>query len=151
AVPDPSIAGQPGAPPHTGEDLASMVTSFLDDDRIRNPGSMSVADRHAESARLHTKGGWRDHSDGNRITTTRGDKVEVIRGNYAQLVLGPQDEAAGGAGGDVSGGQSVGVGGKTHIEWVHTFGGTWRVRETAEKGDTITTQHGNSVTRTYGE
>jgi hypothetical protein len=44
-----------------------------------------------ESSILHTKGGWRDHSDGNRITTTLGDKVEVIRGNYKLIVLGRQD------------------------------------------------------------
>ncbi len=47
--------------------------------------------RRLESAQIHTKGGWRDHSDGNRITTTRGDKVEVIRGNYKLVVLGRTD------------------------------------------------------------
>jgi hypothetical protein len=47
--------------------------------------------RGLESSILHTKGGWRDHSDGNRITTTRGDKVEVIRGNYKMVVLGRRD------------------------------------------------------------
>jgi hypothetical protein len=46
--------------------------------------------RIVESAILHAKGGWRDHSDGNRITTTRGDKVEVIQGNYKLVVLGRQ-------------------------------------------------------------
>jgi hypothetical protein len=53
------------------------------------PGTF--ANRAAESAVLHTKGGWRDHSDGNRITTTRGDKVEVIRGNYKMVILGRQE------------------------------------------------------------
>jgi hypothetical protein len=58
-----------------------------------------------ESALLHLKGGWRDHSDGNRITTTFGDKVEVIRGNYKLLVLGRQDDPTQQvAGWDVSGG-----------------------------------------------
>ena len=46
--------------------------------------------RIVESAILHAKGGWRDHSDGNRVTTTRGDKVEVIQGNYKLVVLGRQ-------------------------------------------------------------
>jgi hypothetical protein len=58
-----------------------------------------------ESAILQQKGGWRDHSDGNRITTTFGDKVEVIRGNYKLLVLGRQDDPSQQvAGWDVSGG-----------------------------------------------
>jgi hypothetical protein len=63
--------------------------------------------RTLESSQLHTKGGWRDHTDGNRITTTRGDKVEVIRGNYKLLVLGRQDQTKPKfAGMDLSGGQA---------------------------------------------
>jgi hypothetical protein len=58
----------------------------------------------AESRVLHSKGGWRDHSDGNRITTTRGDKVEVIRGNYKMLVLGRSDGFANAAGIEIAGG-----------------------------------------------
>jgi hypothetical protein len=49
------------------------------------------ANRQAETKKLLTKGGWWDHSDGNRITTTAGDKVEVIQGNYKMVVLGRQD------------------------------------------------------------
>jgi hypothetical protein len=30
--------------------------------------------------------GWRDHTDGNRLTTTSGDKVEVIGGSYQMIV-----------------------------------------------------------------
>ncbi len=138
-----------------GEDLATMLTTFLDDERIRDPDATPVAERIAETARLHTKGGWRDHSDGNRISTTRGDKIEVIRGNHKILVLGRQDDPGAGTGWDVSGGHIEGVhggwGGKTQIEWVQTFDGTWRVRETSEKGDTISTQHGNSISKSYGE
>lgn len=65
--------------------------------------------RTKESSILHTKGGWRDHTDGNRITTTRGDKVEVIRGNYKLIVLGRQDQTGIKpklAGMDISGGQT---------------------------------------------
>jgi hypothetical protein len=73
-----------------------------------SPGYVTDADyRAVESYYLHTKGGWRDHSDGNRITTTRGDKVEVIRGNYKLIVLGRQDQAKSStAGMDISGGQT---------------------------------------------
>lgn len=49
------------------------------------------ATRQAETKKLLTKGGWWDHSDGNRITTTSGDKIEVIQGNYKMVVLGRQD------------------------------------------------------------
>ncbi len=64
--------------------------------------------RALESSQLHTKGGWRDHTDGNRITTTRGDKIEVIRGNYKLIVLGRQDQTKPKyAGMDISGGQAT--------------------------------------------
>src|SRR5262249_466463 len=79
----------PPAPPETTSTGASLAPTTA---------------RTAESAQLHLKGGWRDHSDGNRITTTRGDKVEVIRGNYKLLVLGRQDDPGNAAGWDVSGG-----------------------------------------------
>lgn len=46
--------------------------------------------RQAETLRLLTKGGWWDHSGGNRISTTAGDKIEVIQGNYKMVVLGRQ-------------------------------------------------------------
>jgi hypothetical protein len=94
--------------PTLGEDLAALVQGFADDARDRSglgplghpvapaetldprsPAASSTLDRRrAESLVLHSKGGWRDHTDGNRITTTRGDKVEVIRGNYKLVVLG---------------------------------------------------------------
>jgi hypothetical protein len=152
-VPDPSIAGSPDAPPATGEDLAAYATSFLDDDRVRDgcPGFVPPEERKAETARLHTKGGWRDHSDGNRITTTRGDKVEVVRGNYQLIVLGRQDEASDATGWDVSGGHIEGIGGKSSIEWRQTFDGSWKTHEASERGDTHVIQHGNSTHHAYGE
>ncbi|HEY4118861.1 MAG TPA: hypothetical protein VGM56_13440 [Byssovorax sp.] len=68
--------------------------------------------RTLESSQLHTKGGWRDHTDGNRVTTTRGDKIEVIRGNYKLIVLGRQDQTKPKlAGMDISGGQTNSGGG----------------------------------------
>lgn len=149
------LGAEPRDRAEPGEDLERMLSTFLDDERIRDPQATPIPDRLAETARLHTKGGWRDHSDGNRITTTRGDKIEVIRGNYKILVLGRQDDPAGGTGWDLSGGHiegvNGGVGGMTQIDWVQTFDGTWRVRETSEKGDTISTQHGNSVSTSYGD
>lgn len=74
---------------------------FVDDQRYRGEAGkegepddagfyISHDERHKHSKHLHTRGGWRDHSDGNRITTTYGDKIEVIRGNYKLMVLGRQ-------------------------------------------------------------
>jgi len=40
------------------------------------------------TAQLLTRGGWREHTDGNRISTTRGDRVDIIGGNYAMVILG---------------------------------------------------------------
>lgn len=153
AVKDPSLAGSPGAPKASGEDLAALVTSFIDDTRKRDgcPGFIPEAERQAETAKLHSKGGWRDHSDGNRITTTRGDKVEVIKGNYRMLVLGRQDDKAGW---DVSGGHIQDATdlwtAATTIEWVQNYNGTWKVTEKTEKGDVDTTYHGDTFDRFYG-
>ncbi|MGK4008016.1 hypothetical protein WMF31_35695 [Sorangium sp. So ce1036] len=147
AVKDPSIAASPGAPRASGEDLAALVTSFVDDDRVRDgcPQFTPVAERKAETAKLHTKGGWRDHSDGNRITTTRGDKVEVVQGNYRMLVRGRQDHDSGW---DVSGGHVSETGitfeGSSEIRWVQNYDGTWRVIEESIKGDVFTTYHGDT-------
>lgn len=73
---------------------------FIDDQRKRGAGNeradgapghgFTEEERRAISARLHTDVGWRDHTDGNRISTTRGDKVEVVYGNYKLVVLGRQ-------------------------------------------------------------
>jgi hypothetical protein len=42
----------------------------------------------ALTGELLSRGGVREHTDGNRISTTRGDMVEVIQGNYKLIVLG---------------------------------------------------------------
>ena len=69
-----------------------------------DPGhKLSKTQRQAESDRLYSRGGWRDHSDGNRVTTTYGDKVEVIRGNYKMIVMGRQDEPGEAMGWEASG------------------------------------------------
>jgi len=153
AVKDPSLAANPGAPKASGEDLAALITSFIDDTRKRDgcPNFVPEAERQAETAKLHTKGGWRDHSDGNRVTTTRGDKIEVIKGNYRMLVLGRQDDKAGW---DVSGGHiqdatDLYTAG-TIIEWVQNYAGTWKVTEKTEKGDVDTTYHGDTFDKYFG-
>jgi hypothetical protein len=153
AVKDPSIAASPGAHKASGEDLAAKVTSFIDDERVRDgcPDFIPVSERKAETAKLHLKGGWRDHSDGNRITTTRGDKVEVIKGNYRMLVLGRQERNSGW---DVSGGHvsesGITFAGSSEIRWVENYDGTWKVIEESLKGDVYTTYQGDTREEYYG-
>jgi hypothetical protein len=90
------------APAETVDDVGGTPTSTNTTPVGPFPASQLMEN---ESAILQVKGGWRDHSDGNRITTTFGDKVEVIRGNYKLLVLGRQDDPTQQvAGWDISGG-----------------------------------------------
>jgi hypothetical protein len=140
----------------SGDDkkLAEMVTSFRDDDRERDDfprqdeyDGVSVEQRREISKKLHTLGGWRDHSDGNRISTTKGDKVEVVRGNYKLLVLGRQPEGENGADWEASGGHivdgDIAPGAVTDIRWIKDeLTGTWRVYEESAKGDVVTRYHG---------
>ncbi|NUP14468.1 MAG: hypothetical protein HOW73_51215 [Polyangiaceae bacterium] len=146
AVKDPALAASAGAPKATGEDLAALVTTFVDDNRVREgcPDYLPPGVRQAETALLHSKGGWRDHSDGNRITTTRGDKVEVIKGNYRMLILGRQNDEAGW---DISGGHvnqgSITCAGSSSIEWTQNYDGSWKVTEETLKGDVFTTYMGD--------
>ncbi len=91
-------------------------TIFADDIRTRpqDTKTLPTADdpehkltkggREAESKRLYSRGGWRDHSDGNRISTTYGDKVEVVRGNYKMIVMGRQTDTGQAMGWDAAGG-----------------------------------------------
>lgn len=155
AVKDPSIAAAPGAPKASGEDLAALVTDFIDDTRVREgcPDYLPPETRQAETAVLHTKGGWRDHSDGNRISTTRGDKVEVIKGNYRMVVLGRQHDVAGW---DVSGGHvsesGITFDGASTIEYTtEEYGGTWVVVENTVKGHVHTAYHGKVFDYYCGE
>ena len=90
-------------------------------------------------ANLFNNAGWRDHTDGNRVTTTGGDKVEIIRGNYQLLVLGRGAGPDDGVLFDASGGHlvsgDIAPGMVTRIEYkTDKFGGTWKVTEETEKG-----------------
>ena len=121
---------------------------FLDDQRNADPPgspsdtaatSLPVSERMAQSAALLTRGGWWDHSDGNRVSTTYGDKVEVIRGNYKMVVMSRQDTDDGAGGFDLSGGhlQDLGPasmpGASVRVEFrPGMFGqrGTWHLENT---------------------
>lgn len=114
-------------------------------------------DRAWHSDNLHTRGGWRDHSDGNRITTTWGDKVEVIRGNYKMVVLGRQDDTAGAMGWDASGQHiqdyaSTMPGASVRVEWQREDQySAWHLLNTTEGVIQTSTKGGNFYEFTWGE
>jgi hypothetical protein len=103
-----------------------------------NGHQLSFAERKEYSDWLHGRGGWRDHSDGNRITTTWGDKVEVIRGNYRMLVLGRQDDATLASGWDASGNHiqdfapGTMPGASVRVEYTEKYDGSWHLQNTTE-------------------
>lgn len=110
------------------------------------------------------RGGWRDHTDGNRIVTVRGDRVDVVMGNYMRVILGRVAESSvfGASDADplqqssweVSGGHifektSTGVAALKSIEWVKESSDVdddqrarWKVLEKTQKGDTVTRYSG---------
>jgi hypothetical protein len=156
--------------------LTRLVTGFEDDTRSRHVDSGSSAsentgshdrtqdERAALSAKLYTAGGWVDHTDGNRITTTGGDKVEVIWGNYRMVVLGrptgdndPKTNASSDYTGAVTehgGGHSIGhddgPADTLEIRWVERYGGTWRVTEATSNGDSYAFATGNNYEEMQG-
>ncbi len=108
---------------------------------IRKDRSAKLLDKASPSA------GWRDHTEGNRVTTTRGDKVEVIGGNYKLVVLGRNVDPTQSSGFDFSGGHvqdfDAAPGTINEIKWVKDQGGTWKIYEKATKGELATFYQGN--------
>jgi len=112
---------------------------------------------------LLSRGGWREHTDGNRITTTRGDRVEVIAGNYRMVVLGRMwsrsgstwsDNGWGSSYWESSGGHNKDAtntpGEVVHIGWKaseseqsDSYASTWKVFEETVKGKVINEYWGN--------
>lgn len=116
---------------------------FIDDNRYRGTGndspvgppghglppkSATITDetRQSISSDLHAKCGWRDHCDGNRISTTYGDKVEVVWGNYKMIVMGRQWDPGQAMGWEASGNNVQDYAGATMpgasvtVEWIAT-------------------------------
>lgn len=119
----------------------------------------SVAERQRKASALVSKttptAGWRDHTEGDRISTTRGDKLEVIGGNYKLVVLGRNPDAGQAAGFDLSGGLiqdfDAAPGTVNEIRWVQDEGGTWKVFEKCEKGIVHSLFHGDVTEEYYGK
>ncbi len=166
-----------GAPDHShsacerGDDLLELVgltesaTSFYKDDyrytQDQQHPNTKYHFRDGESdddtvtpqtltSQLLTRGGWRDHTDGNRICTTRGDKVEIIGGNFKQIILGRRTKTkdAGGlelpdgwresywesSGGHHKKSTTNTPGERVNIYWCEDTG-TWRTVTETIKGD----------------
>ncbi|WP_437563012.1 hypothetical protein [Sorangium sp. So ce542] len=130
-----------------------MRPTFVDDQRLRegcpSPHQLKEDQRINESSYLHSRGGWRDHSDGNRITTTYGDKVEVIRGNYKLMVMGRQDDPSKAAGLDISG-QHIQDYAYTwaafhRVEWAQDpYSGVWH-QQSSTDGAVVTENFGGDI------
>lgn len=91
---------------------------------------------------LMTRGGWRDHTDGNRISTTRGDRIDFVQGNYKRVIFGRVTNSTGNISQsfwDSTGGHNhdstTTPGEVTTITWVTTQGGTWKAIEKTVKGN----------------
>ena len=145
---DPRQRYDPGATTTAAQQTLPGVTGAEGD------GGLSVAQRQAETSNLQTKGGWVDHSDGNRISTTQGDRLDVVRGNYQLIVLGRQDAFGNGAISDLSGGLSqpndATPANIMRLEWVRNYDGTWRIVEECQKGDVHNVIHGDVYEEQYG-
>ena len=122
------------------------------DDQTKSPQQLT--------GELLTRGGWREHTDGNRITTTRGDRVEVIGGNYKMVVLGRVFSRAASNGWGQSYWESSGGHNKdgtntpgevTSIVWKaseseckDTYSATWKVYDETIKGKVCSRYTGNT-------
>lgn len=89
---------------------------------------------------------WRDHTDGNRVTTTRGDKVEIIRGTYDLQIQGRRGNQSGSSA-DHDG--KVFQSGITYRGKIK-FDGPNVVEETV-KGDVDSTFYGDTTDKYYGK
>jgi hypothetical protein len=86
---------------------------FIDDNRDRGErgdeptmsfgSGFTPSERRGISKKFLDDVGWRDHCDGNRITTTAGDKIEIVQGNYKLIVMGRQSDPGAAMGWEASG------------------------------------------------
>ncbi|MBM4358626.1 MAG: hypothetical protein FJ096_11020 [Deltaproteobacteria bacterium] len=137
-------------PPLPIFDTTGIVGSRYGAFEFRDDGSQlpSITDDATLTGQLLTRGGIREHTDGNRISTTRGDCIEVVGGNYKLIVMGrvkgphvntphaAQWKSAGGILHDVT--ATPGAGETVSVKWTPTDDGTWEVTEQTEKGEVYT-------------
>jgi len=142
--------------------LTTSTTAWFEDDSATNNGgvdrnhsgasttfkrydgnSTATSTVAALTGESRTRGGWRDHTDGNRISTTRGDRIDYVQGNYRRVIFGRVSNSVAGVIGESTWESSGGhnhdststPGEVTTITWVQTQGGTWKTIERTEKGN----------------
>jgi len=155
-----------------GDDLLTAdpdTLTFKDDGRYSDsrtkPGktyhrddghSVTTSTPDLLTGQLLTRGGVREHTDGNRISTTRGDCLEVVGGNYKLVIMGRVEgsnvgrsywESSGGHNHD-----STSTPGEVYqISWTASHeDGTWMVTEQTLKGEQYAYYHGRKESQFYG-
>ncbi len=151
------------------DSLLTPHTSFKDDTRdadsriktgktyYRDEGVSCVESTSAAlTAELLTRGGVREHTDGDRISTTRGDYLGVVFGNYKLVVMGRvEGDHVGRSWWESSGGHnhdSTSTPGEvTSISWrPGVEDDTWEVLEETVKGEQWSYFQGRKETTFYG-
>ncbi|MFO0552598.1 MAG: hypothetical protein U0271_29680 [Polyangiaceae bacterium] len=142
---------------HASADCHDATLSPLTTNRYRSDeeGAFELAGSGAEltaelvgdGADVSARGGWRDHTDGNRIVTVRGDRVDVVVGNFKRVVFGRVSgdyvgatmvEAAGGHLLERTSGDVLSTYAIEHVEETGIDGKSrWKVVERAENGDVV--------------
>jgi hypothetical protein len=112
-VPDPVFKEMVQAKWGESEDDDDLCAPFIDDNRDRGMNGaepemsfgsgFTPSERRGISKKFLDDVGWRDHCDGNRITTTAGDKIEIVQGNYKLIVMGRQSDPGAAMGWEASG------------------------------------------------
>lgn len=151
------------------EEFPDVYPLFIDDQRERGVGNenpaganghgMTPADRVKESENFLTRGGWRDHTEGNRISTTRGDKVEVVHGNYKLIVMGRQMDPDQGSGWEATGNHiqdfasGTMPGASVTLTWIPEAynDGVWLLQNSTENVYQYSRNAGNFKTENWGD
>ncbi len=145
-----------GTAAQRGDDLLSAIgvtattTKFFADDHRSANGLGAPATTYTRddgntaktttattlTGELVTRGGFRLHTDGNLVSTTRGDRVDVVGGNHKLVVLGRTNASTFV---ESSGGHAIREDASTHqrltsVEW-NAARSTWTTYEETTKGN----------------
>jgi hypothetical protein len=163
----------PGHPGFFGDPEDPSTAPFFDEQNSGEPRNQEEAGstyqrlasgaeaEHSTSrnltAELMTRGGWRDHTDGNRISTTRGDRVDFVFGNFRRVVFGRQAASSPitVATFDLSGGHIRAYDDTpraiTSISWTQDSDGTWKVVDESNGANSSERYRGRSRSHYDGQ
>ena len=146
-----------GTAADNGNDFASAkMATPPNETASRVEGALFQTANPAASIAIKDYVGWRDHTDGHRITTTRGDKIEVVGGNYKVVSYG---RGQGDAVFEMSGGLivdgDIAPGDVTSVTWrdCPTDSGNkgWKTVEQAQKANQVERFHGTKREEHFGD